>query len=125
MLRPSMRTLKHIVVNIYVDGGNDPLFGIHSEFENMSGENVIETVDIGIIFRTLAQRGDMYNWSRLDEVLTTPGWFSLKRVSLALDISRFFNTNNELEVALRKLYETQFPRLSSSDTVLFDLVVIP
>ena len=55
---------------------------------------------------------------------TTPGWFSLKRVSLVIDISRFYCTNNELKVALRNLIKTQFPQLSSSNTVSFDFEVI-
>ena len=122
MLRPSMRTLKHIVVNINVSGGNDPLFGIPSEFEYMCSKNIIETITIRIIFRTYSQRGD--NWSRLDKVLTTPGWFSLKRVSLVIDISIFYR-ENELVIALRNFAETQFPRLSSSNTVSFDFEVIP
>ena len=118
-----MRTLKHIVVNINVDGvPADPLFSIPSEFEYM-GSNIIETVTIGIKFRTHSQRGD--NWCMLDKVFTTPGWFSLKRVSLGIDISRIYGTNNELEMALRNLPETQFPRLLSSNTVSFDFEVIP
>jgi hypothetical protein len=121
MLRPSMQTLKHIaviIINLNVDVGDGLLFGIPSDFEDMSTKNIIETVTIEIIFENWhPHQGD--NWGRLDEVLTTPGWFSLKRVSLAIEI-RFGRRNSELEVALRKLPETQFPRLSSSNSVSFD-----
>ena len=118
-----MQTLKRIVVNTCVSGDDNPLFGILSEFENMRIKSMIETVSIGILFRMNANcyRGD--DWGRLDEVLTSPGWLSLKRVSLAMEISSF-NSNSELEVALRKLPETQFLRLSSSNFVSFDFEVI-
>ena len=120
-----MQTLKHIVVNIlHMDG--DPLFGIPSEFEDMRSKNIIETVTIGI-YRIYARsrflRGD--DWGRLDEVLTTPGWFSLKRVSLTIEIISSTYRDKDLEVAqLRKLPETQFPLLSSSsNSVSFDFKV--
>ena len=126
MLRPSMDTLKHIVVNIDVDDVDiDPLFGIPSELEDMRSKNIIESVTIKILVQTDAdcRRGD--DWGRLDEVLTTPGWFSLKRVSLAIEIASFVRRDDELEVGLRKLPETQFRRLSSSNSVSFDFEVNP
>ena len=124
MLRPSMQTLKHIVVHIEVDDDDvDPLFGIPSELEEMRTKNIIETVTIGILVQIGAdcRRGD--DWGRLDEVLTAPGWSSLKRVSLAIEIASYGRSDDELEVALRDLPETQFPRLSSSNSVSFDFEV--
>ena len=111
MVRPSMETLNHIVVNINSVNG-DRLFGIPSEFEDMRSKNIMETVTIKTIFWMDEQLGD--NWSRLDEVFTTPRWFSLKRVSLVIDLSRlyYYSTSNELEEALRNLTKTQFPQLS-------------
>ena len=122
-----MQTLKHIVVGIFVDDvDDDPLFGIPSELEDMRTRNIIETVTINILVQIAAdcRRGD--DWGRLDEVLTAPGWFSLKRVSLAIEMdpSRFRN-GDELVVALRNLPETQFLRLSSSDSVSFNFKVGP
>ena len=118
-----MQTLKHIVVDFYyvVEVDDDPFFGIPSEFEDMCNKNIIETVTIRIR-RMDPSCGGNY-WGRLDEVLTTPGWFSLKRVSLAIEIADFSRRDNELEVELRKLPETQFSRLSSSDSVSFDFEV--
>jgi hypothetical protein len=127
MLRPSMQTLKHIVVNICVDDVDvDPLFGIPSELDDMRSKNIIETVTIRISVETDrgCRRGD--DWGRLDEVLTAPGWLSLKRVSLAIEIASYDTRRGfELKVALRNLPETQFPRLSSSVSVSFDLEVNP
>ena len=116
-----MQTLKHIVVNIYVDVVDvDPLYGIPSELEDIRTKNIIETVTIRIMVEsgTSCHRGD--DWGRLDKVLTAPGWFSLKRVSLAIEVARFGGCDHELEVAFRKLPETEFPRLSSSNSVSFD-----
>ena len=127
MLRSSMQTLKHIVVHIDVQNDQvDPLFGFSSELEEMRNRNIIETVTIEIMLRsdTGCRRGD--DWGRLDEVLTTPGWFSsLKRVSMAIDIDCFFKEDDQLEVALRNLPETQFPRLSSSNSISFDFKISP
>ena len=130
------QTLKHIVVNtIVVDADIDPLIGIPSEFEDMRTKNIIETVTIAIVDRSRASCRQGDDWGRLDEVLTTPGWFSLKRVSLTIKITnrnRITYDNNgdkhddgdELEEIYRELPKTQFPRLSSSDFVSFNFEVI-
>ena len=125
MLRPSMQTLGHIVVNV-VDYGDDSLLGIPSEFEDMRTKNIIETVTIRILFRKCASfrlvGDESDDWGRLDEILTSPGWFSLKRVSLAIDIPSCYSGLTKLE-ALRNFPETlaQFPRLSSSNSVSLDI----
>ena len=121
-----MQTLKHIIVNAVVDGVDvDPLFGIPSELEDMRTKNIIETVTIGVLIQTdeNCRRGD--DWGRLDKVLTATGWVSLKQVSLVIEIADYGRSDDELEAALRKLPETQFPRLSSSNSVLFDFDVNP
>ena len=106
------------------DHDEDPLSGIHSELEDMSTKNIIETVTIEILVQTdvNCRRGD--DWGRLDKALTTSGWSSLKRVSVAIDIASYHGRRDDrLEFALRKLPETQFPRLSSSNSVSFDFNV--
>jgi hypothetical protein len=120
-----MQTLKHIVVNVDVfmfDRDLDPLLGIPSELEVMRAKNIIETVTIITVIRMEqnSSRLGRDDWGRLDEVLTAPGWFSLKRVSVAIKlIHRRSDDFSEEIVALRKLLETQFPRLSSSNSVSF------
>ena len=118
-----MQTLKHIVVTTEVDGDDvDPLSGIPFELEELRSNNIIETVTIILVQTDVnCRQGD--DWGRLDQVLTTSGWFSLKQVSLAIQISSYFSISDDLEVALRKLPETQFPRLSSSNSVSFDFEV--
>ena len=128
MLRPSIQTLKHVILNIIVDDGDvDPLIGIPSELEDMRTKNILETLIITIVDRSCVSCRQGDDWGRLDEVLTTPGWFSLKRVSLTIEIAGYRRRHydgDELEVTLRKLPETQFPRLSSSDSFSFDFEVI-
>ena len=122
MLRPSIQTLKNLVVNIHVlEDGDDFLLGIPSEFEDMRTKNIIETVTIRILvlmYSSYSIVGD--DWVRLDEILTSPGWFSLKRVSLVIKLHR---GHSELEEPLQKLFETQFPRLLSSNSVSLDIKV--
>ena len=122
MLRPSIQTLKNLVVNIHVlEDGDDSLLGIPSEFEDMRTKNIIETVTIRILvlmYSSYSIVGD--DWVRLDEILTSPGWFSLKRVSLVIKLHRGYS---ELEKPLPKLFETQFPRLLSSNSVSLDIKV--
>ena len=126
LLRPSMQTLKHIVLNICVDDARgDPLCGIPSELEDMRTKNIIESITILIKVRqadTSCSRGEA--WASLDEVLTTPEWFALKRVSLDIEIASY-DIGDELEVALLQLPGTQFPRLSTSNSVSFDFKVDP
>lgn len=117
-----MQTLKHIVVEIHAEDVNvDPLFGIPFDLENMRTQNIIES--IGIVVQTDADCRQGDEWGRLDEALTTPGWVSLKRVSLAIMIVALGRPVKELEVALRKLPETQFPRLLTSNSISFDFKV--
>jgi hypothetical protein len=121
-----MQTLKHIVVDIEVDAGDsdDLLFGIPSELEFMCTKNIIETVTIKIMVRLSTSDHPGSGWGRLDKVLTSPGWFSLKRVSLVIEIDTY-SRSSKLEVAFRNLSDTQFLRLSSSNSILFDFKVIP
>ena len=125
ILRPSMQTLRHIVVNIHVVvDGDDSLLDIPSEFEDMRTKNIIETVTIRILVRSYeSYRLDEDHWGRLDEILTFPGWSSLKRVSLAIEAHRYHNGLCLLEEAMRNLPETQFPRLSSSKSISLDIKV--
>ena len=121
-----MQTLKHIHIVMYVMDSRDdpsPLFGIPSGFEDMRTKNSIETVTIEVHMDARIQSHGGDDWCRLDEVFTSPGWFSLKQISLVI-IIRFIFLNNELEEVLRKSLRTQFPRLSSSNSVLFNFEFI-
>ncbi|KAF8966544.1 hypothetical protein BDZ97DRAFT_2073981 [Flammula alnicola] len=126
MLRPSMQTLKHVDMAIHVnDADDDPLASLPSELEDMcNNKNIIENISILVNVATDpsdCKRGD--EWGRLDTVLTRSGWPALKQISLAIEIGSYYSDDVELEVALQKLPETQFPRLSSSKSVSFEFKV--
>ena len=87
-----METLKDIFVTIYNDDyealrrRDDPLFGIPSELEEVRRtKNIIEVITIKLYVLSV-ESFQKAEWDKLDEVLTAPGWFSLKRVSLILKI---------------------------------------
>jgi hypothetical protein len=131
MLRPFMQTLKHIALDFNFHGEGvdvDPLFGIPSEFEDMRSKNIIEIIEIHVQIATNGNCRVGDDWRRLDEVLTAPGWISLKEVNVIIWIDRDNGTNednnSELVVALQNLPETQFPRLSSSKNILFNFDII-
>ena len=118
-----MHTLRYLDITIHVDDLDfDPLAGIPSELEDMRNKNIIENIIITVMVDTDkdCRRGD--DWGRLDEVLTRSGWFALRQVSLTIEIESF-SRRDELEVALRKLPETQFARLSTSKSVSFKFKV--
>jgi hypothetical protein len=119
-----MQTLKHITVNVKVSSiSDDPLFGIPFELEDMRTKNIIERITIGVLVQRdeVCRRGE--DWGRLDEVLTRSGWFALKQVSLVIQIGGSSRGVDTLEEALRKLPETQFPRLSTNKFVSFNFEV--
>ncbi|KDR66870.1 hypothetical protein GALMADRAFT_161831 [Galerina marginata CBS 339.88] len=125
VLHPSLQTLAHLHLKTMItdpSGTNDPLSGLVTELQEMRHQNCIEkiTIQVSIQSGSDCNRGD--DWGRLDEELARPGWLKLK--SVLLSITFCMRKNSDLEIALRKLPETQFPRLSSSTSVLFDFSVI-
>ena len=126
MLNPSMETLKHLrVESMFEDdsGTKDPLSGLASELDEMRHQNHIQTITIGVSIQTDSEchRGD--DWGRLDRALTQSGWPMLEFVSLKIIIWSFCR-ESDLEIALRSLPETQFPRLSSSKTIEFSFSAV-
>ena len=89
-----MESLKHIVVNVNVDDDDVNPCSVFLPSSKkcavkISSKNVtIEIPDAN------CHQGD--EWGRLDEVLTTPGWFSLKRVSLTIEFASFSRSDDEI-----------------------------
>jgi len=127
MLRPSTQTLRHIdVVLLVSDITVDPLLIIPSKLVDMRTKNIIEsiTIKVSVIRCADCRQGD--DLGTLDEVLMRSGWFALKHVSLTIEIyydSRRTSNNLKLEVALRKLPQTQFPLHSTSRSISFKFEV--
>lgn len=128
MLDPSMPTLKHLHVKIVFRqgrrGGNtDPFCGLCIELLKMKNKNVIETIKIEVSVDTDSDcsRGD--GWGFLDEVLAQSGWSKLRGVLLAITIWSYQRRSDELERALKRLPQTQFPKLISSESLSFEFSV--
>ncbi|KDR73088.1 hypothetical protein GALMADRAFT_252549, partial [Galerina marginata CBS 339.88] len=126
MLHPSIQTLTHLRLKtiLYDESGTgDPLSGLDAELEQFRHQNQIEDIAIRVSIETDTEcnRGE---WGRLDEELTRSGWPKLKSVSLSIVIWSYIWEGNDLKLALKKLPETQFPKLSSSKSVVFEFEVI-
>ena len=114
-----MQTLRHLHIATYVDDIYfDPLANIPSELEDMRNNSVIETIIISILAMGAGKCRQNDDWGRLDEVLTRSGWLSLREVTLTIKLS-MPRRDDKLDVAFRKLPETQLPRLSTSKSISF------
>jgi len=127
ILKPLSKTLKALELCFGTYGGAEqPLEGIAVELEKLQGDNAIETIilvydSLESMFSTTAG-----NWSRLDQVLTDPGWPSLVEVTLSIDIQvvRHYCKKGGFEENVRKMVAVEFSRLRMSKAIRFDFVYI-
>jgi len=124
MVFPSIRTLKVLKLGSFIDDpSEDPLSGLCDELEKISatGRSIIEILSIDVAVQTDAdcKRGD--EWGLLDKVLTKQdGWPGLKEVSLKIEVYDYGRLeDDDLVDALNKLPDTQFKKLSTSETINF------
>jgi hypothetical protein len=128
ILCPSMETLKHLHVatSIYSQAGcDDFVAGFSFELEAMKNNNIIEDLNIEVSTEMEADCKQVDVWGRLDAALAQSGWAKLRKVSLTILIftDPRFRGDDELGRILKKLPQTQFPRLSSSKNVAFEFAV--
>jgi hypothetical protein len=128
MLYPSMHTLRRLRVNTDFSEGigmTDPFCGLCNELEKMKNRNIIETITLHVTVdaNCYCLRDD--EWGRVDKVLTQPGWPTLQQVSLKITVWSYEGGAelDWLQSALRKLPQTQFPKLTSSNSLSFELSV--
>jgi len=124
MVFPSIRTLKVLKLGSFIDDpSEDPLSGLCDELKKISatGRSIIEILSIDVAVQTDAdcKRGD--EWGLLDKVLTKQdGWPGLKEVSLKIEVYDYGRLeDDDLVDALNKLPDTQFKKLSTSETINF------
>ena len=118
MLKPSLRTLVDIDIEIFIIEGelsDGPLAGLCHELEKMVGENVIETIKLLIWVHPDC---DCTRWGELDDVLmgSPEGWPALREVSLSFLViitSRAYKVLRELPMI----------KLKESNRVQFDFEV--
>ena len=128
MVIQSIRTLKVLKSSAWIDDSSeDPLSGLCDELEKISatGRSIIETLSINVAVQTDAdcKRGD--EWGLLDKVLTKKNaWPGLKEVSLKIEVYEYSRLEeDDLADALNKLPDTQFKKLSASETINFKFEV--
>ena len=124
MVIRSIGTLKALKLAAFIDDSSeDPLSGLCNELEKISatGRSIIETLSINVAVQTDAdcKRGD--EWGLLDKVLTKHnGWPGLKEVSLKIEVYDYGRgDDDDLVDALKKLPDTQFKKLSTSEKINF------
>jgi hypothetical protein len=122
-----MPTLRHLQVNTTIlnegNGRTDPFCGLCNDLEEMKNRNIIETITLCVTVdpNSYFLRDD--EWGRIDTVLTQSGWPNLQQVLLTIRVWSFQFEGYELESALRKLPQTQFPKLTSSNSISFKFVL--
>ena len=87
MLKPSLPTLVDIDITYNIDNNDDetydaPLDGLRCELQKMTGQNVVEIINLRILIR----QEDFYcsQWDELDDVLGSPeGWPALRKVFIS------------------------------------------
>ncbi|KIM40560.1 hypothetical protein M413DRAFT_445997 [Hebeloma cylindrosporum] len=128
MVMPSIRTVKALKLTAMIDDpSDDPLSGLCHELEKISatGCSVIESLSIEVDVSTDSdcKRGD--EWGLLDNVLTREdAWLGLKEVSLKIEVQTYGRDDeDDLVHALNKLPDTQFKKLSTSETINFKFEV--
>jgi len=128
MAIPSIRTLKGMKLASMIDeSSEDPLSGLCDELEKISAtrRSIIESISINVSVSTDAdcKRGD--EWGLLETVLTRKNaWPGLREVSLKIQVWNYGRDDeDDIMDALNKLPETQFKKLSASETVNFNFEV--
>ena len=115
MLKPSLPTLVDIDITYDIDNDDDetfdqPLGGLCRELEKMTGQNVVERINLRI--RIQHANYDCTRWDELDDVLmgSPEGWPVLRKVSI---LFIFFMTSRDdpdevpLELPMTKLVESK------------------
>ena len=128
MVMGSIQTLKTLILSATIDDSSeDPLSHLCHELESVSatGRCIIETLSINVWVSTDAdcKRGD--EWGALDGVLTKKdAWLGLKEISLKIQVYNYDRVEeDDIMEALSKLHDTQFKRLSASETINFKFKV--
>ena len=120
MLNPSLPTLVDIGIIYHndVDEQHDgPLSGLCHELEKMSGQNVVERIELMIF---LKPSYDYTRWGELDDVLmgSPDGWPALREVSLS-----FFGVMPSGDDSYKALRELPMTKLVESKRVEFEVKI--
>lgn len=130
MVRPFLRTLRHIHFYLVVHEDSNPIEGLAHELEKIAERNNIESISIEL--SVSVTNGCRYgkDWTPLDQALgrSRSGWDELRTVSLLFsvggyDCQEMAGWNKALLDGLNKLPETQFIWLTGCQAFKFDFEV--
>ncbi|KAF9475274.1 hypothetical protein BDN70DRAFT_936004 [Pholiota conissans] len=121
----SLRTLKNIDLHFLITAEDDPYHNVVNELEEMSGRNVLETLELVInVYTNDDCTTDMDTWSRLDVVLSqTDGFPYLQHVEVSLITNSFSCDYTELHAQLNHIADVGFPRLNNMPDMDFSFIV--
>ncbi|KAF9477064.1 hypothetical protein BDN70DRAFT_934537 [Pholiota conissans] len=121
----SIQTLKRIDMIISFSDSystlrdkGDPFRGFVDALENIEK---IEDITIEVVIEVGSTYGLLAKWARLDQVLTRPGWSTLRKVSLTIKTHRYaWDPSNHVAQTIEAFPKTHFSGLSSHNFVVFD-----
>ena len=99
-------------------GKGDPFRGFVDALENI--ENKIEVITIEVVIESGSTYGLLAKWARLDQVLTRPGWSTLRRVTLTIKTYCSAWDVNRMDQTLQAFPKMYFSGLLSHNSVVFD-----
>ncbi|KAF9481690.1 hypothetical protein BDN70DRAFT_893149 [Pholiota conissans] len=123
-----MQALKD--VNIALPLGHayasDLFYDLIAELEQMRSKNDIRSIVLGLNISGEIGYQQCNDLDQLDMVLTESGWPNLEQVFITIYTHNVRAIGGVLPVneMLRKLPATQFPRLSSNDSLVFRFVTV-
>ncbi|KAF8804779.1 hypothetical protein BYT27DRAFT_7340066 [Phlegmacium glaucopus] len=121
-IAPCLETLRRVCLDIIArETPNDPLVGLCDELEDISGKNILESIELEITLLIDEDHPLSDDWARLENILLKPGWPMLKRVFLIIGIHADFWDGYAR--AMANLLRAHFTGLKSSKTFDFQLSV--
>lgn len=129
MVSPSLSTLQHLSLHLFVYKSSDLLCGLVIELEAIAAQNIIKTIKIDMEVQDFVP-GD--ECAALDKIFTGPlsGWTNLKLVSLKIKLEDSEYSDDEVVLVLEEIKEpvrqlpaNQLRGLSMSKDIKFELEV--
>ncbi|KJA16814.1 hypothetical protein HYPSUDRAFT_206721 [Hypholoma sublateritium FD-334 SS-4] len=117
------RTLKSVKLHLAVGQAHySPLCGLTLELRQLSGNNVLEELDISVLVGADEPcRTEADDWSDLDALLTVQGAFPmLHRVTVKLSWFSDAREEEQIQALFHRLTQDRFPQLLKSSAVQFE-----
>jgi hypothetical protein len=110
----------HVAINVNGPSMVDLLSDLCDELDKISGKNMLNSLEIHIdLFRYEGGETGDEQWGRLEKILLNSGWSTLKHFYLHIIVYGSSEDNDDFDLVVKELPETQFTGLTSSKTVNF------